>query len=301
MRFTDVLWALSALTLVAVTPKAAPPNATRPHPIHRPVATATAAPVLPKGEKLLADIRRVFRSHRPPPPYVTYTIVREQNTEFGYVDYAGSYSNRVFLRSSDRAAMTRLIGRDDFRGDPVFDRPAFNEARDPGPPTADVFEPAPVHSRPVEFVPTPEPNAPTQIGTVRSVGETQYRVSKVALEGNQYHLTVYPFRDLDRNRLREIYVDKNTLELQKLVATDKLFVNYKTDDGNTYPVTFTYTMSMLEGRPVVTDLHGVVDPSYTGDGAAVDYHFRDIKFPSSLPDWYFDQRQYRRHLAEAPQ
>ncbi|MDP9017183.1 MAG: hypothetical protein M3N19_02540, partial [Candidatus Eremiobacteraeota bacterium] len=248
MRFTDVLWAASALTLVAVMPKPAPTHAARPHPVDRPAAVATAAPVLPKGEKLLADIRRVFRSHRPPPPYIVYTISREQNTEAGYVDFSETYSDHVWVRSTDRAALKRRIGRDDFRGDMTFDRPAFNEDRDPGPPTADVFEPAPVHSRPVDVAPPPETNAPTQIGAVRSVGETQYKVSKVALEGAQYHLTVYPFRDLDRNHLREIYVDKNTLELQKIVATDKLFVDYGGGaKGEVYPVTFTYSMSMLEG------------------------------------------------------
>ncbi len=261
---------------------------------------APAATPLPTPQRLLGAIRAKFRSHRPPPPYVVYTIERKQLTDQGYPDYAESYKEKVWVRSSDRAALSRRVYRSINRGELVFERPAFNEDRDPGPPTADLFEPAPLHAHPISFVPTPEPSAEAAlpvIGVVTTVGEFDYRVDSVETEGDELHLKVLPTRDPDRNRLRELWVDKSTLELKKLIATDKLFILGTND---VYGVTFTITMGELEGRPVVTDIHGVVGDGYTGDGSTVDYTFRDISFPDSLPDWYFDAHQYAQHQNDAP-
>ncbi|MDQ6825698.1 MAG: hypothetical protein M3Z14_00660, partial [Candidatus Eremiobacteraeota bacterium] len=204
----------------------------------------------------------------------------------------------VWCRSSDRAALGRRVFRDFERGPLEFQRPAFNEPRDPGPPTADLFEPAPLHPRPISFVPTPEPNQTPLpiIGSVSTVGEYDYRVDSVAVEGDQLHLQISPYRDPERNRLREIYADKKTYELRKLVATDRLFVEH----GSTYSVTFTILMATLQGHPVVTDIHGKIGDGYSGDGEDVDFRFRDIAFPKSLPDWYFDARSYASHSGDAP-
>jgi hypothetical protein len=263
----------------------------------QPVKPKPAAP-LPNGEKLLADIRKVFRSHRPPPPYITYTLVRTNQTEQGYPDYANTYTEHIWCRSSDRAALVRKVFRDDYRGPLTFDRPAFNESRDPGPPTADIFEPAPVRPHPVEFVPTPEPGGTSapEIGVVRAVGETQYRVLRVLKEGSQYHVSLTPIRDPDRNRLRELYVDAKTLEVQKFLATDKLFVG----GSEVYNMIDTVTMSMLDGRPIVTYVHAQADASYVGNDEQIDIEFKDIAFPSSLPDWYFDPHTYAGHQNDAP-
>ena len=263
--------------------------------ISKPRATPAPVALLP-NEKLLAKIRQVFRSHRPPPPYVSYTVTRVQNTEQGYPDYVDSYTYHVWCRTSDRAALGRKVFRDDYRGPLEFQRPAFNEARDPGPPTADVFEPAPLRPHPIEFAPTPEPNAPPVIGEVHAVGETQYRVTKAALEGDQIHVSVTPIRDADRNRLREIYVDAKSYELKKLIATDKLFV----EGDKVYAASFTIIMGMLQGRPVVTDIHGDIGDNYVGDGEHVEFHFTDIAFPDSLPSWYFDPHTYALHKDDAP-
>ncbi|HEY8314164.1 MAG TPA: hypothetical protein VIG51_08290 [Candidatus Baltobacteraceae bacterium] len=253
------------------------------------------------AQQTLAEIRRVFRSHRPPAPYVTYTLVREEQAANGYPDYADSYTYHIWCRTSDRACLGRKVFRDDARGPLEFLRPAFNEDRDPGPPTADMFEQAPLHPHPVEFVPTPEPTAePLRvIGSVKAIGETEYRVRSMTVEGELLHLSVVPRRDPDRNRLREIWVDKHTYELKKLVATDKLFV----DHGGVYPVAFTITMGNHRGRPVVTDIHGVVGGGYDDDGNIVDFHFQEILFPVTLPAWYFDARGYAQHANsdDAPQ
>ena len=273
-----------------------------PVPASKPSPSAANVPSKFDGlepDKLFVLVRSTFRSHRPPPPYEVYTLDRKQLTEQGFPDYADSYKNKYWVRTSDRAALTRKIYRSINRGEMIFDRPAFNEARDPGPPTADVFEAAPARSHPVSFVPTPEPvqTALLTIGNVTTKGLFDYRVTSVKTEGDEFHLSVLPIRDADRNRLREIFCNRQTLELRKLVATDKLFILGTSD---VYGVTFTITMGSLEGVPVVTDIHGVVGDGYSGDGSTIDYAFRDIAFPKTLPDWYFDTKQYAQHEKDEP-
>jgi hypothetical protein len=271
---------LMAVLLAAATP--APADAPTP-----------AASSTPSPNRLLLMVRAKFRSHRPPPPFETYTIVRSQLMDTGFPDYVNSYTYHIWVRNLDRAALGRKVFRDTARGPLEFMRPAFNEARDPGPPTADVFEPAPVHPHPIEFVPTPEP-APTELQVigqvVTAVGDSDYDVTTVSYEGDLLHLTLKPRRDPQRNRLREIYADKETLELRKLIATDRLFVG-----NQIFGVTFTITMGNVEGHPVVTDIHGVVGDNYRGDGQEIDYRFRDITFPATLPAWYFDAHAYAGH------
>jgi hypothetical protein len=252
----------------------------------------------PSPQRILALIRERFRSHRPPPAYETYTLIRAQNASNGYPDPVGSYTKHFWVRNVDRAALSRLVFRDDARGPLRFDRPAFNEPRDPGPPTADVFEPAPQHPHPVEYVPTPEPSYTVLpvIGGVQTLVDFDYRVESVDVEGNLLHLHVVPKRDPDRNRIREIWADKDTYALRKLAATDKLFV----DGGRIYGARFLVTVGDVGGYPVVTEIHGIIGDGYNDDGKIVDFHFRDIAFPSSLPAWYFDPRTYARHGNDAP-
>jgi len=267
------------------------------------LAAPTAAPKAepsPAPQRVLGLIRSQFRSHRPPPLYETYTLVRSQKATNGYPDPVGTYTMHVWVRNTDRAALTRQVFRDEARGPLKFDRPAFNEDRDPGPPTSDVFEPAPARPHPVSDVPTPEPRyTPLPvIGSVRALIESDYRVDSLRTEGDQLHLQIYPIRDVERNRLRDVYVDAKTLELRRLIATDKLFVNDGKD--GVFPVTFTIIIGYVGGFPVVTNLHGVVGGGYTGDGQEVDYRFSDITFPAALPAWYFDARSYAAHQNDAP-
>ena len=278
---------LGSVILAAALALAAPPAAKA-----TPAPVASAEPT-PSPQRYLGLIRAQFRTHRPPPLFETYTITRAQKATNGYPDFANSYIKHIWVRNSDRAALTRYVYRDDARGPLTFDRPAFNEARDPGPPTFDVFEPAPARPHPVSEVPTPEPHyTPLPvIGGVRTIIESDYRVDSLAIEGDEMHLTIYPIRDVESNRLREVYADKKTLELHRLVATDKLFL----DRGPVYPATFTITMGTVDGVPVVTDIHGVIGGGYNDDGKEVDFKFTDITFPKALPEWYFDARSYAFH------
>ena len=155
-----------------------------------------------------------------------------------------------------------------------------------------------------DFAKTPEPSGslPPVIATVTVLGEFDYRVTRIANEGNLIHVSLMPRRDPDRNRLRELYVDSKTLELKELVATDKL---YEEDSGrHVYAMLFTVTMGWMNGMPIVTHIHGTPtyqqDADYLGRDATVDYDFNDITFPNGLPEWYFDPRSYAQNVANAP-
>jgi hypothetical protein len=301
---------VAALVLLGIFIATAPSHAGnvppwRTNPTSHPAA-ATPVP-LPSPELLLYQIRRQFRSHRPPPAYITYTLIRKQTLDDGYPDLLNSYTYHIWCRTYDRAALGRRVYRGSSRGTLEFLRPSFNEPWDPGPPTADLFEAAPVHphTNPRTFIPTPEPSAslPPVIATVTALGEFDYRVTRVANEGDLIHVSVMPRRDPDRNRLRELYVDRKTLELKEVIATDKLYE----DDGSThhvYPMLFTVMLDWMHNMPIVTHIHGTptyqADAEYLGRDATVDYDFTDIEFPDSLPDWYFDPRSYSDHVADAP-
>jgi hypothetical protein len=292
-----------AVTVVAFTlPRPAP--AADPVPFGTLPPYQTISPV-----RVLGIIRRVYRTHRPPPTFETYTLVRKQNTNYGYPDPVNSYTKHYWVRNTDRAALVRYVYRDDTDGPPTFDRPALNQERDPGPPTADLFEPA--HLQPISFVPTPEPSSEPlkTIGSVVAIGESDYNVPKIAVEGEMLHLTLQPRRDPERNVLREIWVDKHSYVVRKIIAHDRLFAE---GDG-IYPVKFTYTLGYLNGYVVITHLDGVVLPiesrdkagntserMFDGDGATVTYDFDDITFPQALPSWYFNPHEYGSHVADAP-
>jgi hypothetical protein len=271
----------------------------------RPLVTATPI-ALPSPDRLLYLIRRQFRSHRPPPPYVTYTLIRKQTLDDGYPDLLNSYTYHIWCRTTDRAALGRRVYHGSARGTLEFLRPSFNEPWDPGPPTADLFEPAPIHphTSPRDFVPTPEPTGNLlTIASVTALGEFDYRVMRIANEGSQIHVSLQARRDPDRNRLRDLYVDAKTLELQQVIATDKL---YDEGDGGkkVYPMLFTVTLGWMHNMPIVTHIHGTptyqTDADYLGIDATVDYDFTEITFPDALPEWYFDPRSYAQHANDAP-
>ncbi|HEY9086202.1 MAG TPA: hypothetical protein VIN40_09770, partial [Candidatus Tyrphobacter sp.] len=223
------------MTAIAILLLKSPSAPAGTRPSHNAQAASVPLPHMSPDDVFFA-IRRVFRSHRPPPPFETYTLVRQNNDAEGYPDYASSYTFHIWCRTSDKAALARSIARLGAIGPLEFMRPQFNnvdgvadhpEYADPGPPTADLFEPAPIHPHPVTWVPTPEPtttSAPVIARTSITINIDYYVVSVGADQG-LLHVVLTPRRDPERNRLRELWVDPKTLELRKVVATDRLEVS----------------------------------------------------------------------------
>ena len=152
------------------------------------------------------------------------------------------------------------------------------------------------HTSPRDFVPTPEPTGslPPVIASVTVLGEFDYRVTRIANEGDQIHVSLLPRRDPDRNRLRELYVDARPSSCRRLSRPTSSTT--RTPAHHVYPMLFTVTLAWMHNMPIVTQIHGTptyqADAEYLGRDATVDYDFNDITFPDSLPDWYFDPRSY---------
>ena len=242
-------------------------------------------------EALLVRARQAFRA-RPQPPYVVYTITRRE-TVAGVPDFDMTYRNRVWFRTADGAALTRRMKGAGAGGALVFERPRFNAPLDPGPPTADIFQPAPVLPRVSK---EDDPASPLrEIGRVSAHVETDYHASILSCDASTVHLALHPRRDPDRNRLRDLWIDRATFAVRRFVATDRLYLA-DTDIWN--PDIADATLQLSGNTPLVTVIHMVADTD--GGPEVSDYRFEDISFPSVLPNWYFEPQTYGEHRADAP-
>jgi hypothetical protein len=256
---------------------------------------------LPTGDAILARAKATFHGSVRP-PFVSYTLVREEQIN-GRPDLADTYTLRVWCRASDRAALVRSVQSGVANGPLRFVRPAFNQPLDPGPPTADIFERGEFSSRAIPPpTPSPPPGQYDDLRTLAAVeihGETDYRVEGFEVEGASYRLHLVARREPERNRLRELWVDRSTFELERAIATDTLF-----SGGERIPEAFDMSFEMRDGVPVIRTIR-----MHTGEGSAAgrpaldhrgEYRFEEIAFPASLPDWYFKPALYGPKFDQAP-
>jgi hypothetical protein len=261
----------------------------------RPAQAAQPNPCAGVGaEALLIRARAVFRT-RPLPPYVVYTFERRETVDY-LPDFSDTYTMRVWYRSADGAALTRFVTGGRARGPMAFEQPRFNASLDPGPPTADIFEPAP-----------PPPSAPSKnrapvaapptIATVHAPVEMDYRADAVDCSPGSIHLLLTPRRDPDRNRLTELWVEPATARVQRFIANDRL---YEKPTDLWVPDVFDATFGTAGDTDVVTSISSRATQL---DGARSEgtYHFVDIAFPAHLPDWYFEPNHYGLHGRDAPE
>jgi hypothetical protein len=265
-------------------------------------ALTAAAPDTPtsavpmSAQIILGRVRAAFHA-QPRPPYVVYTLIRHDKLN-GAPDFYNSYNLRIWCRTSDRAALSRRL-IDNRPGDMEFIRPEFDKPIDPGPPTADIFEALAPHH--LAATPAPDASAAPVIGSVAVLIEFDYFAEYAGIDGHDYHLKLTPKRDPERNRLSDVYVDRDTYTLTRAVAHDHLYV-----EGAAIPERFEVDFGTLGDVPVITEIHGRTDyAAMTHDlGSAfheIDYRFTNVRFPTTLPDWYFDPKTYGAHRAEAPQ
>lgn len=263
-----------------------------------PAGRDTALRAAPPGDAILARARAVFRE-RPRPPFVVYTLSRTERVGM-LPDFENSHVNRIWYRSGDGAALTRRMLGSRARGPLVFERPRFNAPLDPGPPIADIFERAPARPS-ADTTPEPEQAAMQTIGSVSTSVESDYRAEVVDVDARTFHLRLTPRRDADRNRLREVWIDRENYAVRRFVATDRM---YHGDSGPWDPETFDVRLDREGDVPVIRSISARPDLreqpwTYPNDEEG-DYRFSDIAFPPSLPDWYFHPETYGDHLHEAP-
>jgi hypothetical protein len=256
---------------------------------------ATIAPAL--ALRVLGEAKRAWRE-RTVPAYVVYTIDRESTVDMQY-DMRGSYRDRVWYRTRDGLALTRRFAGKRAVGPLRLERPAFDAAKDPGPPTVDLFA-LPLLSE----APAPTAADVPVIGRAATRAEYDYAVTSATLEttagAQRYHLVVRAAREPDRNRLQEVWVDPSTYALERVKARDHLFL---IDDRerviDVMPESFDMRVAETNG---VRHVARIDTRCLRHDGVfdATVYRFDDVAFPETLPDWYFDEAQYGRNAASAP-
>ena len=255
-------------------------------------SSAASAPGALTGEQILARAKTVFRGHARP-PFVAYTLIR-RDTHAGAPDFENSYTLKIWCRNSDRSALTRRAWKGKAYGELVHDTIAFDGYVDPGPPTADIFERALFAPRP-SAAPSaaPEESPLPVIGSVSVTTDYDYRVTSARRDGANWHLTLEPKRDPDRNRIDDLWVDAASYEITRMRVRDHLYLGLS---GQSLEDEFDAQFTYRDGLPLLASIHG-----QTKYGAfETDYAYKDVAFPSALPDWYFEPKFYGLHRAEAP-
>jgi hypothetical protein len=257
------------------------------------------------GDQILARAKAVFRAY-PRPPFVAYTLVR-RDYHNGAPDFENSYTLKLWCRTADRSALVRKAWKGRAYGDLENLTVMFDKAVDPGPPTADMFEkrlfgasgahleasPAPAQQG---VQPGTQPDASTVLQEIGRVGarDGDYRVVRVARDGDLIHLWLEPRTDAERNRLDEMWVDARSYDLRRARVRDHLYFGITGQSiEDDFDVRFTPGPA---GLPLITSIHGQTKYGQF----ETDYAFRDVTFPPELPAWYFEPKQYGAHRSDAP-
>ncbi|MEA2785419.1 MAG: hypothetical protein QOF71_1523 [Candidatus Eremiobacteraeota bacterium] len=271
-------------------------------------AAASPEPAAPlTGDQILARAKAVFRSYARP-PFVAYTLVRRDQHN-GAPDFENSYTLKLWCRTADRSALARKVWNGKAYGELENITVMFDKAVDPGPPTADMFEKRLFGATgarldaPAAAAPSPGASASDAPAGVQAVlpeigrvgaRDGDYRVVRDARDGELIHLWLVPKTDPDRNRIDQMWVDARTYDLRRARVRDHLYFGIS---GQSIEEDFDVRLTPGPGGlPLITSIHGQT----RFDQFTTDYTFRDVTFPSELPAWYFEPKQYGAHRNDAP-
>jgi hypothetical protein len=120
-----------------------------------------------------------------------------------------------------------------------------------------------------------------------------YRVTALRRDGAAWHLVLQPKRDPARNRIDDLWVDATTFEIQRMRMRDHLYLGMS---GQSLEDEFDARFALRDGLPLLASIHGQTKYAQF----ETDYTYRDVSFPASMPDWYFEPQSYGAHRADAP-
>jgi hypothetical protein len=262
------------------------------------------------GDQILARAKAVFRAY-PRPGFIAYTLVRRDQHN-GQPDFENSYTLKIWCRTADRSALARHAWKGAAYGGLENITVMFDRAVDPGPPTADMFEkrffgatsarredPSGATAQPrASGASTTDPQSTSAPLPLPEIGRVEardgdYHVWRVAREGELIHLWLEARSDPDRNRLDEIWVDAQRYDLRRAKVRDHLYLFGGQSLEDDFDVRFTPGAG---GLPIIASIHGQTKYAQF----ETDYTYRDVSFPASLPDWYFDPKTYGVHKTDAP-
>jgi len=267
----------TATPLPSTTPSASP--------------SASFGPVLLSADQIMINAEQATRRHTKP-NFTTY----QMHEVFVHHGVRQEFDYRVWYRY-DGAGLMQLTTKDRHgRAETHFGYPF------PSAPDNDILlyaTPDPALTPP----PTPSPGplasgatAPPVINRQPVVGDRYYSVKLAGVEiynGKAvYHLSMHALRDERAHPWKELWVDVNTFDVWKAHANAS---------GSTGPAEGTLDAT-VEFAPVGSYWlvqyaagDGQVHFGPFGDSGHYEYTFHDFGFPPSIPDWYFDPKQFKHH------
>ncbi|MBC5823230.1 MAG: hypothetical protein GIW99_12480 [Candidatus Eremiobacteraeota bacterium] len=254
---------------------------------------ASAPPGVPSADSIFLRAAQTARAN-PYPPYLTYVM----HEVFVHHGKRVDYDYRVWYRGNDGKALMQNLGRSRRGGSETFFGYPFPFSPDVNFLLNATPEPA---SPPPPPVGSPVPTAsgaksPHLLDVEAVVSNRNYDVSLAGVEDYAghpvYHLTLRAIRDERAHPLKNVWVDRSTFQVWKAQAGAS---------GNKGPAAG-FISGQAEFGPVgpywlvrLASGDGQLRFGFLSDSGHYEYVFSDLGFPPSLPDWYFDSKQFARH------
>lgn len=295
MRRLIAAAALAALTLTTAVLATAAPSPT-PRPTATPTPTPTPVPTPVEVEELSADqivinAQKATRAHQHP-----YFITYQMHEIFVHHWQREESNYRVWYRGDGKGLM-QGINRDRFgRAETFFGYPF------PSAPDNDILlyaTPDPALTPPPTSTPGPRPSGATPPPVLRVqpvVGDRYYSVKLVGIEDDNgkavYHLSMRALRDECVHPWKDLWVDIKTFDVWRAHAHASC---PKGPGRGTLDalVDFQQVGQYFLVAHAVGD--GEIRLGFVGDSGHYEYTFSDFGFPSDIPEWYFDAKQFKQH------
>lgn len=264
------------------------------------LAAAATAPAPAPAEIYRAALQRLATLAQP--AYIDMTEHRRIVAQSSRGDAPYILHERVLFDSTARRECVLFLpysGDGSFIISPSYFAPDMWLIRRPLAAPASTAESTPAPTGETNFA--PDLSDLKTIADVVSVEKPSYGVRLAGIDkltnggGTAYHLVLNPHSDPWKHNLRQLWVNTANFNIVRAV----LVGDYRPDPG-----------AMVEQTTVAEDF-GAVGPywvvihhtwTYRDAAAGVTYHFDStatkMSFPSSIPAWYFDEAQFKRHRAQ---
>jgi hypothetical protein len=224
------------------------------------------------------------------PPFLTYRL----HEVFTHRGKRLEYDYRVWYRTRDGQGLMQNLqpgkggGAETLFGHPFPFAPDINFLL--------YATPAPV-SPPPPPVGSPAPQAQATVLRIEPVvSDRNYVPSLSGVETfrghSVYHLKLRTVRQERDYPLKDLLVDASSFEVWQAHAAAAGTRGPAAGD-----IDGTAEFAAVGASWLVTRAtgYGRLHVGFLSDSARYEYAFSDFGFPNSLPDWYFDERQFRRH------
>ncbi|MGI8737780.1 MAG: hypothetical protein ACR2KS_10985 [Candidatus Eremiobacter antarcticus] len=271
---------------------ASPSPAASPSPSPSPTPFAFPSVGYLTPDEILGRTENSLRRN-PNPPYITY-VMRELFVHHGA---RHEYTYRVWYRSDGQGLMQNMGAGRRGKNETFFGYPF------PSAPDNNIL----LYATPAPVVAPPPPvgnqglpaGGSTPIPTLsqeRVHGDRYYVVSLAGLENLQghplYHLTLRAVRDESKHPWKDLWVDMLTFQVWKAHADAAgsvgPLVGRAVADVDFAPVGPFWLV-----KRVIADGNGRF--GFLSDSGHYEYYFSDFGFPTSVPDWYFDEKAFQKH------